>query len=244
MANINYPQSHRNARPVEKRGEFYENVLKKITAYLPKKKKIKILDSGCGIGLFSSLLKSNFPSSEVISIDLDKLSLESAKKRGLKVIKADLQKKLPFNDNTFDIIISNQVLEHMLNPDFYLMEHKRILKKESGIFVITTPNLAAWFNRIIFLFGIQPFFLETSTIDKTVGLGFTRGMTPMREPMQHIRVFTYGALKDIAALHGLRIINSMGLEAPYLPKPMNLIDKFISGSIMTLASNLIVVVKK
>jgi len=100
-----------------------------------------------------------------------------------------------------------------------LKEAFRVLKTD-GYLVITTPNLAAWFNRLIFLFGYQPFFLEPSTKDKTVGLGFTRRLMPNRKPVGHIRCFTLKALKDILVLHGYKIVLVKGNTGYYLPNFM------------------------
>jgi len=238
---MEYTTSHRLASSLEVQRSFLRNVIDKCFELLPKGK-IKILDSGCGDGLFSVVLKEYFPDAEIISIDLDDNSLKDAKTKGLTVIKADLQKNLPFDDDFFDLIVSNQVIEHLLNPDIYLLENKRVLKK-SGVLLLTTPNLAAWFNRIIFLFGVQPFFYETSTVDKTVGLSFTRSLTPMREPMQHIRVFTAGALTDITQLHGMKVVKKIGLPIHYFPKIVRFFDYFIS-KIPSLAANLEVIIKK
>lgn len=55
-------------------------------------------------------------------------------------------KKLPETDNKYDIVISNNVIEHVENQEGYLKEIKRVLKNK-GILVIFMPNSAYYFNR-------------------------------------------------------------------------------------------------
>ena len=68
--------------------------------------------------------------------------------RKIKVIKHDLNEfPYPFDDNTFDVVISNQVIEHLIYPVRFLKEVYR-MPKPGGYTVISTKNLQAG---IIFL---------------------------------------------------------------------------------------------
>jgi len=54
------------------------------------------------------------------------------------------KEKLPFNDNSFDMILCTEVLEHLIqDPSFMLSELNRVLK-EGGLLVLTTPNGLYW----------------------------------------------------------------------------------------------------
>lgn len=196
------------------------------------------LDLGCGNAVFTDLV-SKRSSLKITGAELSEVSIKHAKELGLNVQKADLQKKFPFKDESFDIIFSGQVIEHLLNPDFFLDECHRILKK-NGKLILTTPNLTAWFNRIIFLFGSQPFFTEVSTIDKTIGLSFTKNLTPNREVVGHIRVFTPGSLKDLLQLHKFAPIVHKGYSGGFFPKVMQQVDTLFSH-LPPLASNIYIV---
>lgn len=48
-------------------------------------------------------------------------------------------KKIPFDDNTFDIVVSFETIEHIIDYDNFLKEIKRVLKK-NWILLISTPN--------------------------------------------------------------------------------------------------------
>lgn len=216
-------------------------LLQRIKAYpLFKKGKI-ILDVGCGSGELGELLKEKFQV-EVHGVDINDEAIKSAKKKGIKVKVADVEEKWPYKDAQFDVVTATEIIEHVVNPDHFLSEAKRVLEK-NGYLVITTPNLSAWFNRIIFLFGYQPFFTEVSTIDKTMGLSFTRRITPNREPVGHVRCFTMKALKDILELHGYEIVLVKGTYGYYFPQPIKFIDTIIS-KIPSLSANMTIVAKK
>lgn len=198
-----------------------------LKAWLPNlSKKTRILDAGCGGGIFGRLLERELGPC-IFGVDITKEALKLAKKRGLKVKKGDLEKRVPFEDEFFDLVVCRQVIEHLFNPDSALDEFYRVLKK-GGFLFITTPNLAAWFNRFLLLLSIQPFFLETSTVDKTVGLRFTRKLTPNRQPIGHLRVYTPGALKDILELHKFKFERLTSLTVSYFPWYIALIDRFFA----------------
>lgn len=106
-------------------------------------KDARILDLGCGIGLSLHILAQIFPN--IIGCDIDEKALQACdkilKEVGVKSI--GLKKynghKLPFPDNTFDAVLSIEVIEHVKSPNLMLKEIERVLKRE-GFLIITTPN--------------------------------------------------------------------------------------------------------
>ena len=217
------------------------SLINRIKDINPIKRGDRILDAGCGSGDLGRVLINKF-NSQVYGIDMNKVTIQRAKKTGLKVKMADLDAKWPFENNFFNVVIGSEVIEHVVNPDNFLAETKRVLKKD-GLLILTTPNLAAWFNRVIFLFGFQPFFTEVSTIDKTMGLSFTRKLTKNREPLGHIRCFTLRALKDILDLHGFRVILVKGSTVYYFPKFMKPFD-YLFSYLPDFSTNLTIVARK
>lgn len=107
-----------------------------------KKSNAKVLDLGCGIGLTLMMVGQVFP--KTIGCEVDehyfKASKEILKKLNLKnkVIMYD-GKRLPFTDNSFDIVTFIDVIEHVDNQEQVLKEIKRILKPD-GILHLTTAN--------------------------------------------------------------------------------------------------------
>jgi ubiquinone/menaquinone biosynthesis C-methylase UbiE len=103
--------------------------------YLLRKRKLKILDAGCGPGAMLPTL-ANY--GEVVGVDLSDDALKFAKKRG-KVLKGDIT-KLKFKDKTFDLVICMDVLYHTWVGDesTALKEFNRVLKKD-GTLLIREP---------------------------------------------------------------------------------------------------------
>jgi len=119
------------------------SVHKKVLELLPTNKEIKILDAGCGVGSLSEkLLENGFIN--IVTLDTkNKLKIE------IPFIKADLNEDLILKE-TFDVIICQEVIEHLENPRHLIREFKKFLIKE-GIMIITTPNIFNWKARIYYL---------------------------------------------------------------------------------------------
>lgn len=203
-------------------------------AYAPTN---KVLDIACGISVFGKTFGE-----QVYGIDINPQAVKIANKNGIKAAVGDVEKKWKFRDEYFDIVICSHIIEHLVNPDHLLRESKRVLKG-GGLLIVATPNLAAWFNRLLLLAGVQPFFTEVSTKDKTLGLTFTRRFTKSRKTLGHLRVFTLAALKDILNLHGFTDLSVTGHYFPAFPLFLRGLDTLFSF-IPSLASNIIVVGQK
>ncbi len=100
-----------------------------------------IADIACGEGYGSFLLSSSAQS--VIGVDVDKDTITSAKKKysntsNLKYLQSNAL-DLNIDDNSFDVVVSFETLEHLTEQEELLGEFSRVLKPE-GILIISTPD--------------------------------------------------------------------------------------------------------
>jgi len=104
------------------------------------RKNIAVLDAGCGTGLICKYLKEK-GIKNMTGIDKFEYPLSRAKElvAECNFLKSDLNEKLNFLDESFDLIISNEVIEHLENPQVFFKESYRLLKK-GGNLIIKTPN--------------------------------------------------------------------------------------------------------
>lgn len=95
-----------------------------------------ILDVGCASGWFLSQIAQRFPKAKCIGIDVYKNAIQYGKKRypSLKFMVADAH-SLPFPDDSFDVIVCTEVLEHVLKPEQVISEIKRVLRP-NGIAIV------------------------------------------------------------------------------------------------------------
>jgi len=110
---------------------FVRRELFKSTSLLSPHIKGKILDVGCDNKPYQKLFTH---AKEYIGLELD--SPENRKKGEANVFYDG--KHFPFGDSTFDSVVFTQVLEHVFNPDEFLNEINRILKKDGNI-LLTAP---------------------------------------------------------------------------------------------------------
>ena len=103
--------------------------------------RMKVLDMPAGNGLLSEKLRSE--GHEVISADINKERKD--------YIYVDMEAKLPFQDNEFDLIICLEGIEHVVNPTKLISELCRICKT-NGRIIISTPNIQNCYSRFVFLF--------------------------------------------------------------------------------------------
>jgi|ERR1039458_1422301 2-polyprenyl-6-hydroxyphenyl methylase/3-demethylubiquinone-9 3-methyltransferase len=96
-----------------------------------------VLDAGCGYGAFSRVLAKK--GARIVSCDIaEKLvRLASSKYQTRGVVGDAIQ--LGFADNSFDLVITSEMIEHTLSPTAALHEMARVLKP-GGTLILTTPN--------------------------------------------------------------------------------------------------------
>ena len=97
----------------------------------------RTLDAGCGYGPFSECAMAR--GAAVVSVDVGRrLVAQTVARAGSRGLVADAR-DLPLRDESFDVVISSEMLEHTERPLEALRELVRVLQP-GGLLVITTPN--------------------------------------------------------------------------------------------------------
>jgi len=175
----------------------------------------KLLDIGGGLGVnffcLDNLNKNNF---EFILIDRFEeykdsnrmgsfnLAANLIKEANINIVNQDFwqNKKVPFQDNYFDLVSILDVTEHLPgNPLYLLKETYRILKPE-GLLFLGGPNSVSLLKRIMMFFGRNPYIsLETWLDDKY---------------FFHYREYSKHEQEELIKLSNLKLIKTYMLAEP------------------------------
>ncbi len=172
----------------------------------------KCLDFGCSLGYITGYLGRHF--SKVIGIDVDDYAVKKAKiinKFPNVFFFISQENKVPFLDNFFDVVVFNQIYEHVENPSAIVSEIKRVLKP-GGVCYFGARNKLGIFDGHYSL----PFL---SWLPKNIANLYIKLATGKRE--YDIRLYTLSGLSKLVRDfekddYTLRIINN--------PKKYNAID--------------------
>lgn len=141
MANYLNVVYNQNVRPFTK---YPSQLVSHLFNRFNMKKSDTLLDVGCGRGDFTKGFKDL--GLEVSGIDFQKSDLEML--NNIKVQYANIEKEsFPFENEMFDFVFSKSVIEHLWNPEHFIKECCRVLKKDGRI-IIMTPDWQS--QRLIF----------------------------------------------------------------------------------------------
>ncbi|WP_329296650.1 class I SAM-dependent methyltransferase [Streptomyces pseudovenezuelae] len=190
-----------------------------------------ILDVGCGDGTAAQTAARELPGHHVIGIDWSQDALCRAAPRLTAAVRGELSGRgLPIATGSVDAVLFSEVVEHLVDPDSALDELRRVLRP-GGHLMLSTPNLAAWYNRALLLAGVQPVFSEVS-------LRAIHGR-PGREVVGHLRLGTARALRSLVAASGFEVTAVAGAPFHGVPRPLRPLDRTLCR-IPSLASILLV----
>jgi SAM-dependent methyltransferase len=116
-----------------------------------------LLDVGCGDGSFLFKYLKHKPI-RFCGIEAAPSLMERALTLGIEVQSVDLNGIWPYADNSFDVVHSSQVIEHLHNSRLFASEAFRVLKP-GGTALITSENLTSLLNLGAMVLGYTPFTL-------------------------------------------------------------------------------------
>lgn len=186
-----------------------------------------ILDIGCHDGtLCRDLLRRG---ASVTGIDV--YSPELARDTIWRYYQQDLNhtKSLPFPDATFSAITALEILEHIIDTDFFLKELIRVLKP-GGYLFLSTPNINMLKNRFRVPLGLYPYGIEWHTV------------------IHHVRLYNLATLRGHLEQTGFRVQRQRGTHL--LPqrllgsRTLLWLSNVLSRWFPQLASNLVIECEK
>jgi cyclopropane fatty-acyl-phospholipid synthase-like methyltransferase len=175
----------------EKKPNYFSNPREDIIPLLPEKVE-RVLEVGCGSGETLSIIKSRFPSSTTVGIELS----ENAAK--LASSKVDLLKNLDIEQDEsrstlgqFDLILLLDVLEHLRDPWTTLRSLVTNNLTNGGTVITSIPN-ARNHALVVQLLRGDFKYMESGVLDKT-----------------HLRFFTKKSMNRLMEESGLSILKCL-----------------------------------
>ncbi len=153
----------------------------------------RVLDLGCGDGALMAYLKAERGCSGY-GVEIDDAKVQACLQRGVNVLQFNLEEGLSmFGDDSFDIVLQVDTLQHLRNAETMLRETVRVGKR----CIVAFPNFAHWPNRLSVLQGRMP---------------VTRRLPYQWYDTPNIRVGTYADFELLARRNGLAVEDSFGLQ--------------------------------
>jgi len=153
----------------------------------------RVLDLGCGDGALLDFLQRQRGCSGY-GIEIADDNVLACVKRGVNVIQLNLDQGLTvFEDDSFDVVLQIDTLQHLRNAEWMLRETVRVGK----VGIVAFPNFAHWPNRLSVIRGRMPV---------TKRLPYQWYDTP------NIRVGTYKDFEVLATRNRLTLLDAFGLQ--------------------------------
>jgi SAM-dependent methyltransferase len=114
------------------------------------------LDLGPGLGEDVAAVRAAHPDARVVGLEAHAPYAEILRSNGVEVLSCDIERDaFPFEAEAVDLIVANQILEHVKDTFWVLHESARVLRV-GGSLVVGVPNLASLHNRLLLAVGRQP----------------------------------------------------------------------------------------
>ena len=154
----------------------------------------RVLDLGCGDGALLAHLQQA-KGCTGYGVEIDDANVLACSQRGINVLQLNLEEGLAlFDDQSFDVVLQLQTLQHLRNTEKMLRETARV----GRIGIVSFPNFAHWPNRLSVLQGRMP---------------VTRTLPYQWYDTPNIRVGTFADFEVLARRNGLGVLDSFGYHA-------------------------------
>ncbi|MFC2091743.1 class I SAM-dependent methyltransferase [Elusimicrobiota bacterium] len=172
------------------------------------------LEIGCGSGSVMLTFKDYYK--RCVGVELSDIRADEMKKlfngcNNVDIVTGNIEdKNLDMQAETFDTILVNAVVEHLVTP-IPTLEYLCALLKKGGRIIIITPNIAKWTRRIKLLLG---YFPSTASFDEGLLRYDKKTKTDLYDD-GHLHYFTYRSMKKILIERvGLSKVDCRGFGRP------------------------------
>jgi methionine biosynthesis protein MetW len=153
----------------------------------------RVLDLGCGDGAMLAYLQRTRGCTGY-GVEIADANVLACIQRGVNVVQLNLDEGLAlFEDNSFDVVLQIDTLQHLRNAEVMLRETVRVGSRG----IVAFPNFAHWPNRLSVLMGRMP---------------VTRRLPYQWYDTPNIRVGTHADLAALAQRSGLKVLDSFGMH--------------------------------
>lgn len=179
----------------------------------------RLLDLGCGDGTFTIEVAQRIGTKYACGVDYNMERVDKARARGINALVADLNKPLPLESESLDVICVSDVIDFVPSIDTCIREAYRVLSRE-GYMVISARNLAAMHCIFLLLIGRQP---PVADVSNEIGAGAL--WIWKKAGSRHIyRAFTLSAFKELIEYHKFKVQKTLGVG--FYPFPVKLANVF------------------
>ena len=194
---------------LDKNNEYFMDKRSEMLKFVPSSTK-KILEIGCGSGLFGKECKQIF-SCEFHGIELMEEMAQLARENLDMVLTGDVTDNLRhLLGNKYDLIVLNDVIEHLADSEGILIKLKELLD-DNGKILLSVPNFRFIHNMIEIIFKKDFRYKESGTLDKT-----------------HLSFYTKKSFSDTVVRLGFKILKFEGINETESIK-MNLFKPFVKA---------------
>jgi len=174
---------------------MYEGQLKKIVSMIPLGR--DILDVGAGDGVLAGLLLKDAKTLTALDISIKRIKRCAETYGNGRFIVGDAE-ELPFKRESFDCIVASELIEHLIEPERFLLSSHHVLKK-GGTLIISTPSALFYENNLIEILKDQ-----------------------------HLHTFSLRKLKRLLKKMGFKFIDVIGIGFKLrvrIPKPLAVLPR-------------------
>jgi SAM-dependent methyltransferase len=162
----------------------------------------RILDLGLSRGLLLERFR-RYPGVELGGIEIDPTEAERAREHGLEPVAHfinvfdghRLVARLPFDDDSADVVLAGEIVEHIVDTESFVREILRVLRP-GGATVLSTPNILWWKHRLALLGGRYPDALDYRT--------------RYGDDFGHVRIFTPKLMRGLLEEAGFADVRVVG----------------------------------